>query len=55
MTDWEQTPNGEIGEPGIGFTEGNILRVVALGLTAWVVVGVAVVTAVRAIHWIFRG
>lgn len=57
MEDRTTYPDGMIGEPGAGFTGGwkTIIRLAGYGVAAWVVTGIALVTAVRLIHWLVRG
>lgn len=57
MEDRTTYPDGLIGEPGAGFTGGwkTIILLAGYGVAAWVVTGIALVTAVRLIHWLIRG
>ena len=48
-------PNGQIGEPGVGFSKGFWPKVLAFTLGTWIVLAIATFTAIRFIHWIVRG
>ena len=53
--EYPDMPDGLIGEAGVGFTKGALPRLIAWGISAWLVVIIAGFTFVRFVHWIVRG